>query len=144
LLKANVHAGQAPASQFLLASAGSKRTDWCQPARCWDIIYLLTYEKGLFLYLYLVLEQYSRKAISWLVSWNQSAEQAHRLLEGALLSENIIDLPEDQSPEIVNDRDRQMEAKPIKQMFETHQMPQFFARPRTPMTMPCGIGIFNN
>jgi transposase InsO family protein len=103
---------------------------------CWDISYLLTYEKGLFLYLYLVLDEYSRKAISWLVSWNQSAEQARQLLEGALLCENILDLPEDQRPEIVNDRGRQMKAKSIKNMFDTHQMPQLFARPRTPNDNP--------
>jgi putative transposase len=103
---------------------------------CWDISYLLTYEKGLFLYLYLLLDEYSRKAISWLVSWNQSAEQARQLLEDALLCENILDLPEDQRPEIVNDRGRQMKAKPIKRMFDTHQMPQLFARPRTPNDNP--------
>jgi len=97
---------------------------------------LLTYEKGLFLYLYLLLDEYSRKAISWLVSWNQSAEQARQLLEDALLCENILDLPEDQRPEIVNDRGRQMKAKPIKRMFDTHQMPQLFARPRTPNDNP--------
>jgi len=103
---------------------------------CWDISYLLTYEKGLFLYLYLLLDEYSRKAINWLVSWNQSAEQARQLLEAALLCENILDLPEGQRPEIINDRGRQMKAKPIKRMFETHQMPQLFARPRTPNDNP--------
>jgi putative transposase len=103
---------------------------------CWDISYLLTYEKGLFVYLYLLLDEYSRKAINWLVSWNQTAQQSRQLLEGALLSENILDLPEDQRPEIVNDRGRQMKAKPIKQMFDTHQMPQLFARPRTPNDNP--------
>jgi len=103
---------------------------------CWDISYLLTFEKGLFLYLYLLLDEYSRKAISWLISWNQTAEQSRQLLEGALLSENILDLPEDQRPEIINDRGRQMKAKPIKRMFETHQMPQLFARPRTPNDNP--------
>jgi transposase InsO family protein len=90
---------------------------------CWDISYLKTYEKGLFIYLYLLLDEYSRKAINWLVSWNQTAEQARQLLEGALLSENILDLPEDQRPEIINDRGRQMKAKPIKRMFDTLQMP---------------------
>jgi hypothetical protein len=99
---------------------------------CWDISYLLTYEKGLFLFLFLLLDEYSRKAINWLISWNQTAQEARRLLEGALLAENILDLPEDQRPEVINDRGRQMKAKPIKQMFETHQMPQLFARPRTP------------
>jgi len=103
---------------------------------CWDISYLLTYEKGLFLYLYLLLDEYSRKAINWLVSWNQTAEQARRLFEGALLSENILDLPEDQRPEIINDRGRQMKAKPIKRMLDDHQMPQLFSRPRTPNDNP--------
>jgi putative transposase len=103
---------------------------------CWDISYLKTYEKGLFIYLYLLLDEYSRKAINWLVSWNQSAEQARQLLEDALLSENILDLPEDQRPEIINDRGRQMKAKSIKRMFETLKMPQLFARPRTPNDNP--------
>jgi transposase InsO family protein len=103
---------------------------------CWDISYLLIYEKGLFLYLYLLLDEYSRKVINWLVSWNQTAQQARQLLEGALLTENILDLPEDQRPEIINDRGRQMKAKPIKNMFELHQMPQLFSRPRTPNDNP--------
>jgi transposase InsO family protein len=103
---------------------------------CWDISYLKTYEKGLFVYLYLLLDEYSRKAINWVVSWNQTAAQARQLLEGALLSENILDLPEDQRPEIINDRGRQMKAKPIKRMFDTLQMPQLFARPRTPNDNP--------
>jgi putative transposase len=103
---------------------------------CWDISYLKTYEKGLFIYLYLLLDEYSRKAINWLVNWNQTAEQARQLLEGALLSENILDLPVDQRPEVINDRGRQMKAKPIKRMFDTLQMPQLFARPRTPNDNP--------
>ena len=103
---------------------------------CWDISYLLTYEKGLFVYLYLLLDEYSRKALNWLVSWNQTAQEARQLLEWALLSENILDLPEDQRPEVINDRGRQMKAKPIKRMFDTHQMPQLFARPRTPNDNP--------
>jgi putative transposase len=103
---------------------------------CWDISYLLTYEKGVFLYLYLLLDEYSRKAISWLISWNQTAHEARYLLEEGLLNENILDLPEDQRPEIINDRGRQMKAKSIKRMCEDHHMPQLFARPRTPNDNP--------
>jgi putative transposase len=103
---------------------------------CWDISYLLTYEKGIFLYLYLLLDEYSRKAISWLISWNQTALEARYLLEEGLINENILDLPEDQRPEVINDRGRQMKAKSIKRMFEDHHMPQLFARPRTPNDNP--------
>ena len=43
---------------------------------CWDISYLHTYERSVFLYLYLLLDEYSRKAIHWLISWHQRAEDA--------------------------------------------------------------------
>jgi transposase InsO family protein len=103
---------------------------------CWDISYLPTMEKGVFLYLYLLLDEYSRKAVSWLISWNQTAKEAKELIEEGLLNENILDLPEDQRPEVINDRGRQMKAKPIKVMFEDNHMPQMFARPRTPNDNP--------
>jgi len=103
---------------------------------CWDISYLHTYERSLFLYLYLLLDEYSRKAIHWLISWRQRAEDAQQLLEGGLLSENILDRPEELRPEIVNDRGRQMKARAVKTIFELHGMPQLFARPRTPNDNP--------
>lgn len=103
---------------------------------CWDISFLFTFEKGLFLYLYLLLDEYSRKAIHWLVSWHQRALEAQRLIEGGLLAENILDLPENQRPEIINDRGCQMKAKSVQKMFEIHQMPQIFTRPRTPNDNP--------
>ena len=109
---------------------------------CWDISYLLTHERGCFLYLYLLLDEYSRKAIHWLISWHQTAKEAEQLLEGGLIAENILDLPEDQRPEVVNDRGRQMRAKSIKNMFELHQMPQLFARPRTPNDNPFVESLF--
>ena len=109
---------------------------------CWDISYLPTHERGVFLYLYLLLDEYSRKAISWLISWHQTAERARHLLEEGLINENILDLPEDQRPEIINDRGRQMKAKSIKSMFENHHMPQLFARPRTPNDNPFVESLF--
>ncbi len=110
---------------------------------CWDISYLPTYEKGLFLYLYLLLDEYSRKAISWLVSWHQTAQEARCLFEEGLINENILDLPEDQRPEVINDRGRQMKAKSIKTMFADHYMPQLFARPRTPNDNPFVESFFS-
>lgn len=103
---------------------------------CWDISYLPTEEKGLFLYLYLLLDEYSRKAISWLISWVQTAHESKLLLDNGLVSENILDLPKDERPEVFNDRGKQMKAKPIKKLFADHHMPQRFARPRTPNDNP--------
>ena len=103
---------------------------------CWDISYLLTFQKGRYLYLYLLLDEWSRKAIQWRISWQQTAEESRLLLEGGLVEENILDLPEDQRPELINDRGRQMKAKPIRRLCEDHAMPQLFARPRTPNDNP--------
>lgn len=103
---------------------------------CWDISYLLTFQKGEYLYLYLLLDEWSRKAIQWRISWQQTAEESRRLLEGGLVAQNILDLPEDQRPEVINDRGRQMKAKPIQRLCEEHGMPQLFARPRTPNDNP--------
>jgi putative transposase len=103
---------------------------------CWDISYLLTLEKGVYLYLYLLLDEFSRKALHWRICWTQTATEARLLLEGGLERENILDLPEDQRPELLNDRGRQMKAKPIRQLCEDHHMPQLFARPRTPNDNP--------
>ena len=103
---------------------------------CWDISYLMTFQKGVYLYLYLLLDEWSRKVIQWRISWQQTAEESRLLLEGGLVEQNILDLPEDQRPELINDRGRQMKAKPIQRLCEDHGMPQLFARPRTPNDNP--------
>ena len=103
---------------------------------CWDISYLMTFQKGVYLYLYLLLDEYSRKVIQWRISWQQTTEESRLLLEGGLVEQSILDLPEDQRPELLNDRGRQMKAKPIQRLCEDHGMPQLFARPRTPNDNP--------
>ena len=103
---------------------------------CWDISYLMTGQKGEYLYLYLLLDEWSRKVVQWRIAWHQSAEESRRLLEGGLTDQNILNLPEDQRPEIINDRGRQTKAKPIQRLCEEHGMPQLFARPRTPNDNP--------
>ncbi len=67
----------------------------------------------------------------------------HRQHNGrSIPNENIFDLPEDQRPEVINDRGRQMKAKSIKRMFKDHYMPQLFARPRTPNDNPFVESLF--
>ena len=90
----------------------------------------------MYLYLYLLLDEWSRKAIQWRIAWQQTAEESRLLLEGGLVEQHILDLPEDQRPELINDRGRQMKAKSIRRLCEDHAMPQLFARPRTPNDNP--------
>lgn len=110
---------------------------------CWDVSYLPTLVKGVYLYLYLLLDEFSRKAVQWRISWQQTAHEGRLLIEGALEDENILDLPETQRPEIVSDRGRQMKAKSIKRLCEIHRMPQMFARPRTPNDNPFVESFFS-
>ena len=50
----------------------------------WDISDLLTFQKGVYLYRYRLLDEGSRKAVQWRVSWQQTAEESRLLLEGRL------------------------------------------------------------
>ena len=111
---------------------------------CWDVSYLLTYVKGIYLYLYVLLDEYSRKVIQWRVSWQQTAEMGQDLIENGFIDENLIDLPEKDRPEVINDRGPQMKAKKIKKMFNDLNMPQLFARPRTPNDNPFIESLFSS
>ena len=43
---------------------------------CWDISYLMTFQKGVYLYLYLLLDEWSRKVIQWRIHWQQTAAES--------------------------------------------------------------------
>lgn len=56
----------------------------------WDITYLPTRVKGLFLYLYLVMDVYSRKVVGWQVYGEESSALAADLMKDICRSENIF------------------------------------------------------
>ena len=55
----------------------------------WDITYLPTQVKGIFLYLYLVMDIYSRKIVGWQVYENESSAQAADLMTDICQREGI-------------------------------------------------------
>jgi len=55
----------------------------------WDITYLPTQVKGIFLYLYLVMDIYSRKIVGWQVYENESSAQAADLMTDICQREDI-------------------------------------------------------
>ena len=55
----------------------------------WDITYLACSVKGIFFYLYLFMDIYSRKIVGWEVYDNESSEQAAVVLRKARLAESI-------------------------------------------------------
>ena len=55
----------------------------------WDITYLKTTVSGVFFYLYLIMDIYSRKIVGWEVYTTQSAEQAASVFRKAHLREGV-------------------------------------------------------
>jgi transposase InsO family protein len=55
----------------------------------WDITYLPTQVKGIFLYLYLVMDIFSRKIVGWQVYQNESSAQAADLMTDICLREDV-------------------------------------------------------
>jgi transposase InsO family protein len=59
----------------------------------WDISWLPGPVKGLFFYLYLIVDLYSRKIVGWEVYARESAEYAAEVVRRAVLAEGCVDQP---------------------------------------------------
>ena len=110
---------------------------------CWDISYLKTDILRTFWYLYIMLDEWSRKVVAWRVSRSLGQEEALRLIDDAFISESLVDKPEDKHPVVVNDRGTQMKAVDVKQMFKDLGIFQTFSRPRTPNDNPFIESLFS-
>jgi len=102
---------------------------------CWDISYLKTFIKGVFIYLYLVIDEYSRKAVSWRMSQNLSHEEGKELVQTALEKERLKS-EQIEVLSLYNDRGAQMKAKEFMRMLDDLGITQKFSRPRTPNDNP--------
>lgn len=60
---------------------------------CWDITWLPGPAKGIFYYLYLILDVYSRKVVGWEVHEEESSELASQLVKKAYLREGLAGMP---------------------------------------------------
>jgi len=109
---------------------------------CWDISYLKTDILRVFWYLYVMLDEWSRKVVAWQVSRSLCAEEALALIDSSVIAENLLAVPEERLPVVVNDRGSQMRAKEVKQMFADLGLTQLFARPRTPNDNPFVEALF--
>jgi len=109
---------------------------------CWDISYLKTLVPGEFLYLYALLDEYSRKVVGFRISWKMNKEEGMELIEEgvereALTSEQVT------SVTLFNDRGTQMKAKAFRKFLEDLGISQKFARPRTPNDNPFVESLFS-
>ncbi len=109
---------------------------------CWDISYCKTPVKGVFVYLFVLLDEYSRKVISWRISWHITHKEAMELIQEGLESEGLVDV-DIKLPDLINDRGVQMKAKVFKKMLKDIGINQKFARPRTPNDNPFIESLFS-
>jgi putative transposase len=109
---------------------------------CWDITYCQTRVKGIFLYLFTLLDEYSRKVIAWRISWHMNHKEAMEMMQEGLEKENLTDV-DIKLPDLINDRGTQMKAKAFMAMCKTIGIEQKFARPRTPNDNPFIESLFS-
>lgn len=109
---------------------------------CWDITYCHTNAKGVFLYLFTLLDEYSRKVVAWRISWHMTHKEAMELLQEGLENEGIADV-DVKLPDLINDRGTQMKAKGFMKMCKDLGIAQKFARPRTPNDNPFIESLFS-
>ena len=109
---------------------------------CWDISYLRTMVPGKFLYLYALLDEYSRKVVAFRISWKMTNQEGKELIDEGIEKEALT--PEQVTVLVlVNDRGTQMKAKPFKRFLEDLGISQVFARPRTPNDNPFIESLFS-
>jgi transposase InsO family protein len=102
---------------------------------CWDISYLRTSLKMVFLFLYVVLDEFSRKVVAWRVSRSLSHLEGMEVVDDAVGCEGLR--KEDlEILKLHNDRGIQMRAKGIVKMLKDLGIDQVFSRPRTPNDNP--------
>jgi transposase InsO family protein len=109
---------------------------------CWDISYLRTLVPGIFLYLYVLLDEYSRKVVAFRISWSLANAEGKELVDEGIEKECLT--PEQVAIlTLFNDRGTQMKAKPFKKFLEDLGISQKFARPQTPNDNPFVESLFS-
>jgi putative transposase len=109
---------------------------------CWDISYLRTLVHGIFLYLYVLLDEYSRKVVAFRISWRLVNAEGKELIDEGIEKE-MLTKEQIERLTLFNDRGAQMKAKPFKVFLEILGISQKFSRPRTPNDNPFVESLFS-
>jgi putative transposase len=97
----------------------------------WDLTYIAL--GPIFVYLFAIIDVYSRKIVGWHLGFNARVESMKKAWDKALINENLLSVsgaPE--LPVALSDHGVQMAKKTAKQFFKDLGIKQLFARYRTP------------
>ena len=120
-------------------STGTPDTEWVtDPNQLWDwdVTWLRTPHRYEFLYLYSLLDHFSRKTVAWRVAETLCSAQAQSLWDDGLVGEGLLDQPRDRWPRSLSDRGAQMRSHSTRQYFAKLGIGQLFSRPRHPNDNP--------
>lgn len=104
----------------------------------WDITYLPGPVKGVFFYLYLVVDLYSRKIVGWEVHNTESGEQAGRLIEQTVWREGCAHKP----LVLHSDNGSPMKAATFRVTLEKLGITPSYSRPRVSNDNPYSESVF--
>lgn len=125
--------------QLSQRSTASPETDWVTgPNQLWDwdITWLRTPRRYEFLYLYSLLDHFSRKTLAWRVGETLCSAQVQSLWDDGLVGEGLLFQPRDRWPKSLSDRGAQMRSHSTRQYFAKLGIDQLFSRPRHPNDNP--------
>ena len=118
---------------------GVPDTDWVTgPNQLWDgdVTWLTTTEAHVFLYLYSLIDHFSRKVVAWFVRDAFTSDDWQALWDHGLLNEGLLDQPRAQWPASLSDRGAQMRSHATRPYFAKLGIRQLLSRPRTPNDNP--------
>jgi len=97
----------------------------------WDLTYIAL--GPCFVYLFAIIDVYSRKIVGWHLGFNARVESMKKAWDNALVNENLIDLScAPKLPIALSDHGVQMAKKTAKQFLKDLGIRQLFARYQTP------------
>lgn len=118
---------------------GAPDTAWVTgPNQLWDgdVTWLTTTEPHVFLYLYSLIDHFSRKVVAWFVRDAFTSDHWQALWDQGLVNEGLLDRPRAEWPASLSDRGAQMRSHSTRQYFRKLGIRQLLSRPRTPNDNP--------
>lgn len=98
----------------------------------WDLTYIAL--GPLFVYLFAIIDVFSRKIVGWHLGFNARVESMKKAWDNALLNEDLIGVTgAPRMPTALSDHGVQMAKKTAKQFFKDLGIKQLFARYKTPI-----------
>ena len=104
----------------------------------WDITYLPTQVFGIYIYLYMIIDIYSRKIVGWSVHEEQCSEHAANLIRQACIDENV----ERDQLTLHSDNGKPMKGATMLAMLEKLGVAPSFSRPSVSDDNPFSEALF--